>query len=572
VSARGERADEDDAAARPHAAFVLGATLAGPAGAGIGVLALGVALGRDFLAVIQGCGPWFWVLAGATVLGAAACGGLGWAAARGSRLPVALALGAATLPWIAGVASMRWALAPLFREHDARLSTLPPDTSFALAVIADTASIRLLGTGLGAGLAIGLALALGIAAVGRRTQRVPADRGVGLPAAVPVALGLGWLAAIAAVESQTALRQPLATLARIGDFATHARAVARGVAAFAMSSELRVVGSLGCAAAALALAIWSMRRGARGPREIAAGAAALGVVLGCAALDHTAIARTARDAGARWPPPWRSVAGFAPVALQGGRYDQVLDALVTRDAIHVRGRPAVAVETLRGSAGMDALVRSLRHALATAPSGAGGRDASALAVAVDERAGGLAIRTVTDAAIRAGAGSLVLVGQDARSARGLERAAPLYAALLGQPVTIWVEVGVAAGSEDDGHDPRLRATVGRGAVVHVVARPGATGAFDVDLRRPTPAWDLESPELARDLVVWLFVPDDATGQALLSTIDRIVHRAPRVRLAVEPAPPPSFDEPAYGVLRGTMVGDAYGTPAIDYARIPRRAR
>ena len=320
----------------------------------------------------------------ATVVSVIACSVLLYVAGRGVRVPLALVVGPAALPWLAGLLGARYAMG-IAREAVASADPASRATMMARG-IAEASNARLLGAMLGSGLLAAVGLGFALDALGQRApKRSIAGAGIGALAGLPlVALALyallaarsaGLILVIASIGALLAMAlagagigadEPRARSAALGSAVPIASGLAVYAAAVASSSMSLIVvfGALANAerslrgalvaraaeelgpltlalsasapvalAGAAALAGWSVLRARPSPGRIA-GAAALVVtslLVVAADLATTSYASSALEGSAS--RPWGAVEGFAAVSLHTDEADGELDGLLRPEGL-----------------------------------------------------------------------------------------------------------------------------------------------------------------------------------------------------------------------------------------------
>lgn len=340
-------------------------------------------------------------------------------AGRGARLPVAVSLFFAGLPWVAGVAGVRLSMSMVI---DALRNADPISLAPIMAQgFSEASGSRLLGAWCTASLAGALALGFAISSLGQRSpNRKPLFGVVGFALGLPVlavvgyavtshtfgisvlylgVVGLGVLAALSlgaagAGDSQhgrgaslSAAVAPAALVSFLGavtalqtsgvrsalSAVANIESAERGVF-FGMAAEAFTVGErcawLGAAAlglAAIVLGAWAASRARPTVGAIVGGIAVVCVAALVIGADRAGELGTEYDLGEIRLTAWQDVDGFIPTTIAGDDQDDqgvALAALVTIDSITPHGESAVALATLNGPAGRAALASTLRRALA----------------------------------------------------------------------------------------------------------------------------------------------------------------------------------------------------------------
>ncbi|MCC7540195.1 MAG: hypothetical protein IT379_28510, partial [Deltaproteobacteria bacterium] len=153
------------------------------------ILVQGTPVG-SITAVVQNAGIWGYVVLGAAALAALVCAALLVLAGRGRRVPAAVTVGAAALPWVLGLVGMEDGMR-IAEKAIASADAVSRPSLMAVGV-SEAGCARLLGLTLGGALLAAVAVGLGIVAVG---QRAPNRRSL-LGALLGLVTGAVWLGAI----------------------------------------------------------------------------------------------------------------------------------------------------------------------------------------------------------------------------------------------------------------------------------------------------------------------------------------------------------------------------------------
>ncbi len=462
---------------------------------------------------------------------------------RGPRVPLAVWLVLAGLPWLVGVARMRHlAGLALERAHVVALGSREPAVA---RWTHDALSAQWLGACWTWGLAGALAVGFGGVALSRRwAQRKSATDDSLRPSAgalMTAAAAAGFLslvagtAALDARESLSALHSLLRLDAgtRAMVFAEAAESFVSGALLVKTATGVLLVGALG-------LAGWVASRPRAAAREVVGGTALIVAALLLANADRAAGFSTQREVAASLPTPWQDVEGFVPMALGDADPSPAGPpvAVVTMDSIVPLDGFAVPTTSLDAPASRSSLAEALSTAQGRVPAqwnsvvrleamlrsqprsveDADGRPSMTLLV--DARVPASVLRALFAAAADAGARSVVLLGADSRVTRetttALEGGAPLLGLLVRRPrsLTVLLERGIA-GHYAEGDDNLWHATVGGRAEGQLSARPGMTLApLPVPSTRESRARPKRAPATERLSVAYLALADDATAASL----------------------------------------------------------
>lgn len=344
-------------------------------------------------------------------------------AGRGVRIPSAISLFFAGLPWLVGVAGARFSTTTAI---NAVQNADPAMRATMMAMgIAEASGARVLGAWCTSALAGALALGLAIAALGQRsTNRKPLFGLVGLALALPLfvlagyavfsgvfgafavyaviaALGAGVAMAVGAAGAGDSPHGRAASLAaavvpaalvsflgavaamETGGFRGAFRAVAmadasmrvmllaEGAETFVVGGRLAALAIGTMAVAAVVLAGWAVSRVRPGVGAIVGGVAMVCTALLVIGADRAAELATESDVEAMSLTPWQNVAGFAPTTISAssdlGTPVGAPIALVTVDGVRPRGVDPLSSAVLRGPGGAAALAAALRAAQGRVP-------------------------------------------------------------------------------------------------------------------------------------------------------------------------------------------------------------
>lgn len=344
-------------------------------------------------------------------------------AGRGMRVPTAMSLFFAGLPWIVGVAGARLSTSTAIdavSNADAAMRA----TMLAQG-IAEASGARLLGAWCTSALAGALALGLGIAALGQRsTNRKPLFGAVGFALALPIlalagyavvsrmfgaysvygvvaALGvlvaltlaaagsgdsvhgraaslsaavvpvafISFVAAVAAMETG-GFREAFRAVAS-ADPSMKAMLLAEGAESFVVGGRITGLTLAALGLAALILAGWAVSRARPSIGTIIGGAAVVFAAVLVVGADIAADVATEHDVAAMMLTPWHGVEGFSPAMV--GMTDEPADgppvAVITTDRILPFGGQPIPVTSLGTPAGRTAVAEALRTALARLEAG-----------------------------------------------------------------------------------------------------------------------------------------------------------------------------------------------------------
>ncbi len=311
--------------------------------------------------------------------------------------------------------------------------------------------------------------------------------------------------------------------------------------------------------------------------------AALAVVAGTLGADRWATARTTAGLVRVLAPPWETFAGFTPLAFKASAFDGRLDAIVGAETVVVASADDIGARldtrsTMPSSAlstpdGRDKLMAAVTAVLATrllsadpspanaldpfdpyheaARRGVGARDRvepwqqggmsatfkgrdsghgnwlvpePAFAVALDARTPPPVVRAILDAAIAAGARSILVVGLDAElppTRSGAATDVPWFVAMgHAAPVAtrLFLERALPAGSAE--RDPLLwHATIGERAPAQVERRSGSGAAFALTGEEPA-SLQGPSPGIHPQPVAYLALAEGVSLPAVVDTVTR----------------------------------------------------
>ena len=545
--------------------------------------------------LVQETGLAFYVLALSAPLCATSASVLVGLAATGRRVPSALAIFVATIPWQVGIASSRFAF---YRVESAVAFADPSERATLIARgTAEAMNGQILGAGLSAGLLTGVGLGLALAAF---LQRAPSRSLLGLAAALlalPLVAEAGWLATEGLAASVTLVLVSLAAVlttalaaASIGADAPRYRSGALAAASVA-SVGLGFVAAAACAATlstrsifgaiamvsvverltvlaaavrelapfrfvagwgalaallpVLAVAVVALVKGRASAGRIGGGVAVALAAAIAVALELTVAGIGASSAVER--PAWSTIEGFEPMVIDRASDVTPLDiGTVTTDAlIGPSGERASLASRPELVAAMQPLlqtdVRSGSWDLAPPepPDPTLPEAGPYIALAIDQRVTGAPLRNVIEAAGEAGAHTLVLVGSGARvDAATLDTvtdALPSLAMLAFASTYAEVRLPAALSDAYTATDPFVyHATISRAADVVVTARPGATPA-SVTLGAPD-AWDVDTVAALDGKLVYLLLPETATAGDLAGAVSRVDAFSGRPQLVLDRFP------------------------------------
>ena len=580
----------------------------------VGCCTLPLATGGDYDGFehrIQEAGIWFWAVLGCAALGGLVAAVLVLLAGRGMRVPVALPIFFAALPWLAGLAGtaagmnmVKGALA--FADASQRSMMLAAGISEATIASA-------MGAWIGAALLAGVAVGLGICAVGQRApgrsglgalvgvasalpmlgiavwvtlampptgailvlpalgamiacgvaaagagKDEPHRRSAALAAGAPIAIGLAFVATAIAVHTGW-LIEGFGALASVGS-------ESRGSILVAMAQDLvpaqlaSTWGALAALLPVLGVGGWAAMRGGLSGGRVAGGVAAI-LVAAILPASHAAVSSYTRDAMAGvGNTPWAQVASFQPISIPGDGYCEQARVTVSPDGLRVDNGGAVSVTDAA------AVANALRPALDPVPSddyviAPPDEHTPRLAVAIDASVTAGALRAFAEHARAAGARSLCVVGTRGEGVTAAERAivernAPLLAPFVqsfGGVEVAFVDPNAAA------EDPVLyHATVTGPGTVTLTPRAGAT-ATPIELAPPSDPYGFAERMREGD-AAYVALGDGATAG------DWVVAAAHAAQLGLDPvivigAMPGSPDQ----VTMRTSLGDT----ATDLAGVLR---
>ncbi len=521
-------------------------------------------------------------------------------AGRGARVPSALSLFFAGLPWVVGVAGVRLSTSNVL---DAVTNVEPAMRATLIAQgLAEASGARLVGAWCTAALAGSLALGLAIASLGQRSpNRKPLFGAVGLVLSLPVvalagyagvahvfgtyllyavvaALGvvvaltlgaagagdslyarasalsaavapaalLSFVAAVAAMETG-GFRGAFAAVAMV-DVSERASLLAMGAESFVVGGRIAnlSLGALGLAS--LVLAGWAVSRARPTLGALLGGVAVAILALFVIGADRLADLATRHDLGALPLTAWQGVDGFMPTTILDASDEQNLRpvAVVTTDRILPLGAEPIALSTLGTPAGRAAVAATLRPTLTGgAPDGSPEPDARpAMALAIDARIPASTLRALFEVAQAAGAHSVVLVGSASRAdpvaMHRLEEEAPLVAMVAQSigSVTVLLESALPPGYADA--DPTLwRTTVNGQNEVHLTPRTGSDGAPIALGGSERAHWNRSpggEPDDAPRPVAYLAFDEGATSETFASMVTAAALESLRPLVVLGPMP------------------------------------
>ena len=493
--------------------------------------------GGSLLYAIQEMGTSFYFILFASLSAMVAVSVLLYAAARGVRVPAALTIALASLPWLTGVAGARWGV------HVATSAVAGADPAsravLMAAGIAEATHARLFGALIASGLLGASAFGLALGALAQRAPgRSIAGGAIGLAVMLPLLAlagyattaarsgGLGMVLAAMGAILATALASagagadprarsgPLASAAPIAaGLSVQAAAVAASsislVAVFsavasadpASRGQLVVAGAREMAPLSLALVLvvplsllaaaavagWSATR-ARPTVGSLIGAGALLVTAGIVVLADGVATRGASESFHEVAaPPWAHVDGFEPTRID--RFDGVIDVqgIVTPAGLHRSDGSLVAsfdpAALDRGMAELHAEARRSPDLMWARPSDGEEQDPllaeAELGLALDARLGAEGLRAIVEAASRAHVPAVDLVGAGeeplgAEDREAVESVFPLLAPFLDVRGSVRVVIGGPALVSRAEEDPRLfHGTVGATPLAVAEVRAGA---------------------------------------------------------------------------------------------------
>ena len=527
-----------------------------------GCCVLPVAMAGDYDRVEQmvaETGIWFYVIVGAGALSALVCAVLLLLAGRGARVPAAVTVLMATLPWLCGLAGTSAGMAMV---SEAVAVVDPSDRAMLMAVgVAEASNAAIAGAWVAASLLSAVAIGLALGSVG---QRAPERRVIGAPLGIAAVLPMLGLAAWVGLTSSWmqggmlflpslgALLACAVAAAGVGHDEPHRRSVALAaaapvaaglafvatahaayagattqvVAAFATvgsgsfdeilvaaSQEmvpLRLAATWGGIAAllpVLGVGAWAALRGGVSGGRIAGAIALLLVAALCPASD-TAVRAYTRDAlagvGAQ---PWDGVAGFEPSNVARGDGCGTVRVLATMDGLASAPAGGDAVVAWSDGAGLEERIRAAMEPVRPYGIPAPGEERSSdVAVALDRRLPAEPLRALVRHAAVAGVTSMCFVGPrgvglSTEQRAVIERTLPVLAAFGDRASGARVRLG--PGPEGDGR-----------AAAYVVIADDATGQAIV-----TGAADAAERGIDALLVPSALPPETAPAGALLDTGD-----------------------------------------------------
>lgn len=521
-------------------------------------------------------------------------------AGRGARVPSAVSLFFAGLPWLVGVAGVRVSTSHVL---DAVTNVEPSMRATLIAQgLAEASGARLVGAWCTAALAGSLALGLAIASLGQRSpNRKPLFGAVGLLLSLPVLALTGYAvvahvfgpdllfavvaalgavvaltlaaagsgdslharaAALSAAVAPSALVSFVAAVAAMetggfrGAFSAVAMAepsqraalLAQGAGAFIVGGRLGnlSLGALGLAS--LVLAGWAVSRARPTVGALLGGVAVAVVALLVVGTDRLSDLATRHDLGALPLTAWQGVDGFVPTTIVGANDEENLRpvAVVTTDRVLPLGGAPVPLSTLSTAGGRAALAAALRPTLTLgAPDGSPEPDAQpAMALAIDARIPASTLRALFEVAQAAGAHSVVLVGSASRAdpaaMHRLEEEAPLVAMVaqtIGS-VTVLLESALPPGYADA--DPTLwHTTVNGQNEVHLTPRTGSDGAPIALGGSERAHWNrspVGEPDDGPRPVAYLAFDDGATSETFASMVTAAALESLRPLVVLGPMP------------------------------------
>jgi len=338
--------------------------------------------------IAQEAGVWLWAILGAAALGSIVCGILLYASSMGARVPSAVIVLVAALPWVCGIAGTRLSLHTVGEA----LAFAAPDVRAAIAAqgLAESLWSRMFGgwtaAALLSGVAVGLALgavnqkaperrwaaaligagaalpllglaAVGIAAGGMRVallvlpalgaivvgavgagaagKDAPKHRSGALASAGVVAMGVAFLG-VAAGAVAVATTMVFGALANVSP-ESKADMVMMAAAEMAPLEMVARFGGIAVAIAVIPVALWAALRARPSAGRIAGAVALIVIAAGVPALDAFAVRAGIDSLFGMVSEPWEGIDGFEPLALpwgDGARTD--VDAVVARGAVRPR--------------------------------------------------------------------------------------------------------------------------------------------------------------------------------------------------------------------------------------------
>lgn len=498
------------------------------------VLLLGMGGPESALRLLQEGGVWAYAVLGMTALSAIACAILVFLAGRGARVPLALPIGIAAMPWIAGMAGARVGASTVA----AALSFADPaaKATIVAAGISESMTSRLLGGWLASSLLAAVGCGLALASIGQRAPNrrgaaallallalpfgalagwqivsfpdaiflapavlgallstalagagaggdAPHGRAAALAAAAPIAAGLGFAASAVAI-GVAQMREVFGLLATVGS-ADRISILARAAEEMRPMAMMPVLAAIATLVAAGAVAVWAITRARPSAGRITGGVLVVLVAIGVVALDRVAVSGMSAVAEGIVRSPWADVPGFTPLALADTEADLGSHhAIVARDRVTLPGGAAVPIADAATDAGRTRLVEAFRAALAN-PS-AVGQDffrvepaRPTLRLAVDRTLPASTLIPVLRAAGEAGATSVTVLGESVSAGTPDERARireamPILSGILESPAGVTVQLRHDDALAPPDADPRLyHATIGANPAVPVQVRAGA---------------------------------------------------------------------------------------------------
>lgn len=535
---------------------------------GVTLIGVGPGGGASVTEAIREMGlPGFALVGASGLMGAVGAGICLFLAGRGKRVPAAVTLAMAVLPWLTGLAATAAGLSMVW---DALAHVDPASRATMMAGgIAQATQAELYGGVLGSALCAGVAFGMAVAALGQRApERSAVGALIGGALALPV-LGLalwgawaarmsGLVLAIAAMGAVVAsaiggagigadeprgrsgalgAAVPVAALLAVvlaaeaalsGSFIEIFAALAgaspemRGILLAAGVAEVRPVDAAATWALpvgsllVLGLAGWAVAKSRPSAGRIA-GAGALAFVALSAVGAHAAVNGWAqRQAAAMTDRPWGEAGDFEPVRVASSDDPEPdLRLLLRPRGLTQRDGDPVAPQT------RNEMREALRQRVARAPQprvpGHGFDRPARLAVAVDRRVDAVVLRAFFGALADAEVPSVALAGTSASSLRARDAAevASVYpavgAALEGQGRCRVLVAGALSPGAFERDEARRRVTIGAEAP----DRFEASSEVDTDLSPRGPSYSYEEPD-----PLWATLADDATGASLVETCDR----------------------------------------------------
>lgn len=586
-------------------AAALVAALAPVPGLFLAALAL-VALSRgQLIGMLREGGTWSYAAIAAAGLGFMACAGLGAVAAWGARVPVAIPIGFAVLPFLLGAVGMGMGVQMASRA----VAMAAPDMRALImtAGVGEAAQSRVLGAMLSAGLlgAVGLGFAAG--AVGRKAKNrglpgLALFGGVGaaipilavivslsrghfdlalLPAAVTGLFGAGVLALAGfgvgedpsgragALAAGAAVAVGLAFMvAAIGGADASVGHVLKALTQVAPDDRLIIVAQGAAEAAGLvrvaafspvalvvvaglaASAFW------RNPsRSLALEGGLLlliAFVVFAAASVGSSTAREELERHAR--APWAGIAGFEPAVVPDGASAERLAAFVgPSGAWDAEGKPlgADALEkALKAGVHPDSARNGSRGLLGSRDDDPAERGGTAVTVAVDGRVGRPRFLELVGLARTAGAQAIVVVGAAGRSHPELAAAlgdVPVLGVLASQATASRIPIETDATLAGAELDPQLWHATVEGPDKLVLAQRAGPLA---ETRELLLGMSFGAQEVPKDVgVAWLRMGEKATVADVARVANRAASAGLPVRLLAGDAFPGHPERPAPSPVR-----------------------